>query len=205
MHPNPAFRSEEQQRNIGFARDRAFGTLAVNGADGPLTSHVPFLLEKSGETAELHLVRSNEIARAVKEPVRCVITLTGPDSYISPDWYGVPDQVPTWNYVAVRIRGRLIPKPHANLHALLDRLSVHFERRLLPKTPWHSSKMSDGVMEKMMKAILPFEVEVTAIEGTWKLGQNKPDDVRHSGADGVAAFGQGQEIATLAALMHGAE
>ncbi|MEM6407654.1 MAG: FMN-binding negative transcriptional regulator [Pseudomonadota bacterium] len=204
MHPNPAFRREETARNIGFARERAFGTLAVNGEDGPLTSHVPFLLNEAGKEAELHLVRSNPIARA-KAPQKAVITVMGPDSYISPDWYGVADQVPTWNYISVRLRGVLHPMPHEDLHAMLDRLSAHFETLLLPKTAWTSEKMSDGVMEKMMRAILPFRFEVSEIEGTWKLNQNKPDDVRHAAADHVAAYGQGTEIATLAALMHGAD
>lgn len=205
MHPNPAFRKEEPARNIGFARDRAFGTLAINGEDGPETAHIPFLLDESGETAELHLVRSNPIARAVQGPTPCVITVMGPDGYISPDWYGVIDQVPTWNYVSVRLRGTLHPTPHDDMHAVLDRLSAHLETLLRPKPPWTPEKMTDGVMEKMMRAILPFRMDVAQIDGTWKLGQNKPDKVRKAGADGVAAFGQGQEIATLAALMRGAQ
>ncbi|MEM7470717.1 MAG: FMN-binding negative transcriptional regulator [Pseudomonadota bacterium] len=204
MHPNPAFRKEDAARNIAFARDRAFGTLAINGDDGPLTSHIPVLLDEDGQQAELHLVRSNPIARK-NSPGKAVITIMGPDSYISPDWYGVPDQVPTWNYVSVRLKGVLHPMPHEDLHAMLDRLSAHFETLLLPKTPWTSEKMSDGVMEKMMRAILPFRFEVTDIEGTWKLGQNKPDEVRIAASDHVAAFGQGLEIATLAALMRGAK
>lgn len=205
MHPNPTFRAEDTARNIGFARERAFGTLAVNGEAGPVTSHIPFLLEEDGQSAELHLVRSNPIARMNDLPVPCVITTLGPDSYISPDWYGVIDQVPTWNYVAVRLRGQLHPMPTEEMHAVLDRLADHFETLLLPKPPWLTTKMTDGVMEKMMRMILPFKMEVTSIEGTWKLGQNKPDEVRKRAADGVAAFGQGQEIATLAALMRGAK
>lgn len=205
MHPNPAFRTEDAARNIAFARERAFGTLAINGEDGPLTAHVPLLLDPSGAQAELHLVRSNPIARAVQDATPCVMTIMGPDSYISPDWYGVIDQVPTWNYVAVRLRGTLCPTPHADMRGVLDRLSAHFETLLLPKRPWTAAKMSDGVMDKMMRAILPYRLDVTQIEGTWKLGQNKPDEVRKAGADGVAAYGQGLEIATLAALMRGAE
>ncbi len=204
MHPNPAFRTEDTQRNIAFARERAFGTLAVNGEDGPLTCHVPFLLEEGGHEAELHLVRSNPIAR-VKGPQKAVVTVMGPDSYISPDWYEVPDQVPTWNYVAVRLRGVLHPMPQDDLHPMLDRLSAHFETLLLPKAPWTTQKMGDGVMEKMMRMILPFRYEVTQIEGTWKLNQNKPDDVRERAAKQVAAYGQGLEIQTLAALMLGAK
>jgi transcriptional regulator len=205
MHPNPTFQKEPRQRNIDFARERAFGTLAINGEDGPLTSHIPFLLNETGTHLELHLVRSNPIARTLKEPTKAVITILGPDSYISPDWYETLDQVPTWNYVAIRLRGFLKPEPPEALHPILDRLSAHFETRLLPKNPWTSSKMSDGVMDKMMRAISTFSMEVTGIEGTWKLGQNKPDTVRETAASHVDAFGIGQDFRTLAALMHGAK
>lgn len=204
MHPNSVFRKEEHTRNIDFARERAFGTLAVNGDDGPLTSHIPFLLEPEGHEAELHLVRSNPIAR-MGSPAKAVITVMGPDSYISPDWYGVVDQVPTWNYVAVRIRGSLQPMPQADLHPMLDRLSAHFEQVLAPKVPWTTDKMSDGVIERMMRSIVPFRLRVDSIEGTWKLNQNKSDAARIAASEAVAAYGQGHEISTLSALMRGAE
>ncbi|MEP3345032.1 MAG: FMN-binding negative transcriptional regulator [Litoreibacter sp.] len=205
MHPNPTFRQDPDSRNIGFARERGFGTLAVNGDDTPLTAHIPFLLNEDGKQAELHLVRSNPIARLCKEPLKAVITINGPDSYISPDWYGIDDQVPTWNYVAVRISGTLSPLPQDQLHPLLNRLSAHFEEHLRPKTPWTTDKMSDDVLMRMMRQIQPFQFDVTNIEGTWKLGQNKPDEVRTGAADHVAAYGIGQETQTLSALMHGAK
>ncbi|KAG1647432.1 Uronate isomerase [Nymphon striatum] len=67
----------------GFAQN--ISAFAINGDDGPLTSHVPFLLSNDGKQAELHLVRSNPIARACRAPLKAVITVNGPDSYISPD------------------------------------------------------------------------------------------------------------------------
>lgn len=204
MHPNPSFRKEPHARNVGFVRDRGFGTLAINGDDGPLTSHIPMLLNEDGASGELHLVRSNPIARACAAPRKAVFTVTGPDSYISPDWYGTADQVPTWNYVSVRVTGLLAPLPDGDMHAMLDRLSAHFEEHLLPKQPWTTAKMSDGVMDRMMRAIQPFRFDVSDIQGTWKLGQNKPEDVRIAAADHVSAYGIGQEIQTLSALMRGA-
>ncbi|GFE64342.1 FMN-binding negative transcriptional regulator [Litoreibacter roseus] len=204
MHPNPAFRTEPEDRNIGFARERAFGTLAVNGPDAPLTAHVPFLLSENGAQAELHLVRSNPIVRVAKSGSPAALTILGPDGYISPDWYGVPDQVPTWNYVAVRITGQLELAPQETLHGTLDRLSAHFEDQLLPKPPWLTTKMSDGVMERMMRMIVPLTIKVTQIDATWKLGQNKPDAARVSAAEHMAAFGLGTDTKMLAALMQGA-
>ncbi|WP_300033362.1 FMN-binding negative transcriptional regulator [uncultured Roseobacter sp.] len=206
MHPNPVFHTKDAQTNLAWARERAFGVLAISGADGPWMSHIPFLLEDDGTWLWLHLLRSNPIARALKDgPVPARVAVSGPDSYVSPDWYEVPDQVPTWNYVAVHLTGMLELLPHEELHPLLDRQSKLFEDRLLPKTPWTTGKMSDGVMDRMMRAIVPCRMQVTGIDGTWKLNQNKPDDVRLRAADQVEAFGQGTDLALLAALMRAAD
>jgi transcriptional regulator len=87
MHPNPAFRRTVRDRNLAFARDRGFGVLAINAPDGALISHVPFLMADDGQSAELHLMRSNPIAvAAATDPVPAVLAVSGPDGYISPEW-----------------------------------------------------------------------------------------------------------------------
>jgi transcriptional regulator len=186
MHPNPAFRGVAEARAAAFARDRGFGTLAVSGPLGPLLSHVPFLLGEDGATAELHLLRSNPIARALAGPLPAVLAVTGPDGYVSPDWYGVPDQVPTWNYVAMHLRGTLESLPEDALAPMLDRLSAWFEARLAPKPAWTSDKMTEGTMERMMRAIAPCRLTVDRIDSTWKLNQNKPAAARLGAAAQVA-------------------
>ncbi len=203
MHPNPIYHDADALRNLGYARERGFGVLAANGLDGPLLAHVPFLLNDSGDRAELHLVRSNPIARALGAPLQVKIAVSGPDTYISPDWYGVRDQVPTWNYVAVHLSGILELRPQEELHDLLDRQSASYEDRLLPKVPWKTAKMTPDVMEKMMRQIVPCRMQVTGVDGTWKLNQNKPAAVRLSAADHVAAYGFGVQTDVIAALMRG--
>ncbi len=198
MHPNPAFRTEDRTRHLAFARTRAFGTLAVNADPAPLISHIPFLLAEDGTRADLHLVRSNPIARLGETPA--VISVTGPDGYVSPDWYGVPDQVPTWNYVAVHLRGLLVPLPSETMRDMLDRQSAHFEDQLTPKPPWTTDKMTPEVMDRMMRQILPFRFEIAEINGTWKLSQNKNDAVRLAAAQQIAS-GIGTDLPALAHLM----
>ncbi len=204
MHPNPIFHDAEARQNLDFARVRGFGVLAANGADGPMLAHVPFLLNAAGDVADLHLVRSNPISRACSEPLLVKIAVSGGDSYVSPDWYEVDDQVPTWNYVAVHLTGSLERLPQEDLHPLLDRQSAFYEDRLLPKPPWSTSKMTPEAMEKMMRMIVPYRFNVTGVDGTWKLNQNKPDDVRLRAADQVAAYGFGSETQILSAQMRGA-
>lgn len=206
MHPNPSFRKESESRNIEFARERAFGTLAISASEGPLLSHVPFLLMDDNKTIELHLVRSNPIVQSLKkEPLKAVISVLGGDSYISPDWYEVDDQVPTWNYIAVHLRGTIELLPQNEIHHLLDRLSASMETRLLPKKPWLSSKMDQDIYEKMLRQIVPLRMAVTKVNGTWKLSQNKPDDVRIKASKGVSAHGMGSELELISRLMKEAD
>jgi transcriptional regulator len=199
MHPNPAFRKVADEVTLDFVRARAFGVLAVNGEAGPLLSHVPFLLSDDGAWADLHLVRSNPIARL--DGVAAVIAVAGPDGYVSPDWYGVEDQVPTWNYVAAHVRGRLERLGCGHMRDMLDRQSAAYESRLLPKRPWTSDKMSDAALERLMRQILPFRLHVERIDSTWKLNQNKTVDARLGAAAGVELSGVGQETASLARFM----
>jgi transcriptional regulator len=200
MHPNPAFRQTPAERSLTFARARGFGILTVNGAAGPLLAHVPFLISADGTWADLHLARSNAVARS-DLPAPAVIAVSGPDAYISPDWYGLDDQVPTWNYVAVHLRGTLSPQPVETLRDHADALSARFEAELAPKKPWVSGKMAEGTMDRMMRMILPFRLVIGTVEGTWKLNQNKPDPARLAAATALEVRPGEPPAHSLARLM----
>lgn len=203
MHPNPVFHDQTEARNLAFARERGFGQLSVFDGTRPRVAHVPFLVSEQGDRALLHLVRSNPIARACAESLPSVVTVAGPDGYISPDWYGVADQVPTWNYVAVELFGRLHPLPVDTLAETLALQSAHFEAVLAPKPAWTMDKMSEGAKSRLMRMILPFELRLEEVRGTWKLNQNKTPEARIGAAQGVETFGIGMDTKILAALMHG--
>ncbi|WP_418594744.1 FMN-binding negative transcriptional regulator [Ponticoccus sp. (in: a-proteobacteria)] len=197
MHPNPTFRKADSALALKIARERAFGMLCVSAEPVPLLAHVPFLLSEDGAGVDLHLVRSNPICRATG-PAR--LAVTGPDGYVSPDWYGIADQVPTWNYTAVHLSGRLEALPADRLPEMLARQSAFFEARLLPKPPWTMDKMSTEVTARFLRMILPFRLHVEDVQSTVKLGQNKDAAVRLAAADRLET-GFGSDLGALAALM----
>ncbi len=207
MHPNPAFRGASAETNLAFARTRGFGMLTIADAGGgaPLAAHIPFVLDAEGTQAALHLVRSNPIAAALRaaaaDALPALLAVTGPDGYISPDWYGLDDQVPTWNYIAVHLRGRLSLRPEDELPELLDRLSARFEADLAPKPAWTRAKMTPEVLTRMMRQILPCRLDIEQIDGTWKLSQNKPEAARLGAAASLAARAGAVPNAELADLM----
>lgn len=201
MHPNPIYRQAPTDESLAFVRQRGFGTLVLNGDPVPMVSHVPFLLAPDAATLDLHLVRSNPITRATADTLPALIAVNGPDGYISPDWYQMEGQVPTWNYLAVHLVGRLERLPDAEMAPMLDRLSDHFEERLAPKPVWKTGKMKPEAMTRLLRMIVPFRFHVTEVRSTNKFSQNKPDAARLAAAEALARDGYGQEIAALAELM----
>ncbi|MEM6489683.1 MAG: FMN-binding negative transcriptional regulator [Pseudomonadota bacterium] len=203
MHPNPVFRGQPAGDALAAARARGFGVLTVSVAgSGPMAAHVPFLLDASGAVLEAHLLRSNPIARALAAgPMAALLIVSGPDGYVSPDWYGEDDRVPTWNYLAVHLTGTLALQEAAGMRAHLDRLSAEFEGKL-PKRPWTTDKMQPDTLARMMRTIVPVRLAVAGVESTVKLNQNRSAAARAGAADAIAAGGTpGQETAALAALM----
>ena len=182
MHPHPAFAWEDGDAMLAFIAETAFCTICV---EGPAVAHAPVVVA-APDQIRFHLSRANRAAAL--EGRRTVLSCLGPDAYISPDWYGTPDQVPTWNYVAVEAEGILRRLDTAELAELLDALSAAHEARLAPKPAWTRDKMSPGRFEAMLKAITGYELEIEALRGTRKLGQTKQAPERRAAAEGLAQF-----------------
>jgi transcriptional regulator len=181
MHPNRAFAWDDEAAMLAMIADISFCTIAV---DGPMIVHAPVVV--AGDRIRFHVARGNRAAASLAGK-RAIVSCLGPDAYISPDWYGVPDQVPTWNYLAVEVEGPLTLLDEAGLATLLDDLSAAQEARLAPKAPWTRAKMTPGRFEAMLKAIIGYELAIEELRGTRKLGQNKPAQI-DAAADGLAPF-----------------
>ncbi len=187
MHPNAAFRWQDPDAMRAFAKDVGFGMLFLNTPEGPHVAHVPFVFLDENRIG-FHMARNNAIAPYL-DGAEALFVINGPDGYISPDYYGVADQVPTWNYIAIEMVGPVRKMDEAELIAQSDALSLQQELKLAPKAVWTRAKMADGIFEKMLRGIHGFEMDVTTWRSTLKLGQNKAEAVRLAAADGAAAVG----------------
>jgi len=97
----------------------------------------------------------------------------GPHAYVSSGWYNHAN-VPTWNYIAVHLSGKLRISNDEELYAHLSRLTTHYERKM--EKPQDVSTMPPEMVNAQMKGILGFTIEVTEIKGKWKLSQNRNDE-----------------------------
>jgi transcriptional regulator len=195
MHPHPGYAWTDRPEMLAFLSEVSFSTIFVSGDGGPMLVHAPVVVSGT-DRLRFHISRVNR-ALAALDGGHGLLSCTGPDCYVSPDWYGTPDQVPTWNYLAVECEGPLRRLSEEELADQIDELGAVQERRLAPKSVWTRAKMTPGKFEAMLKAIAGFEMRVEAIRGTRKLGQMKKPDERRGAAAGVAGAGN----AAMAALM----
>jgi transcriptional regulator len=189
MHPNSAFRWEDRAALRAFAEEIGFGMVLATTPDGPRVAHAPFVFLDEDRIG-FHLARGNGIARHLAHS-EALMVVNGPDAYISPDWYGLDhNQVPTWNYLALELQGAVTRMDRDALVAQVEALSAAQEARLSPKPAWTRDKMDESIFDKMLGAIIGFELRITAWRGTAKLGQNKPVEARAGAAAALDARGQ---------------
>lgn len=175
MYCPEAFVVSDPERLQGFIEQYSFATL-VNTVDGrPFATHLPLLLDPntSAQGALLgHMARANPQWQAFESGQEVLAIFQGPHAYISPSWYETTPAVPTWNYATVHVYGapRII-EGSERLAALVDRLTAVYESGM--PQPWPGDIPMD-FKQKLLKAIVGFVIDITHIEGKFKLGQNRP-------------------------------
>ena len=86
----PAYREHDLARMHEHIRAVGFATLITVGADGPLVSHLPLLLDPAaGPQGALigHLARANPQWKESDLAKLALVVFMGPDAYVSPSWY----------------------------------------------------------------------------------------------------------------------
>ena len=181
MHPARIFHVEDRARLLAFFAEHSFVTLCASVGGRPVVAQTPVVVRDQGEDGlflDFHLSRANALAPALVAGFPAIAVASGPQAYVSPDWYGTDDQVPSWNYVSAEAEGFVTPLSEAELVQLIDDLSVQEETRLLPKPVWTRDKMTPARFEALLRGIVGARLHVERLEGTFKLGQNKREAER---------------------------
>ncbi len=199
MYIPTAFRESDPAKLFDFIERNSFGLLISTAAGEPFATHLPFLVERgAGPNGSLvgHMARANPHWRALAD--RDVLAVfTGPHAYISPTWYAAENVVPTWNYVAVHAYGRcrLVEGGEALTRILTDTVTTY--ERTMP-APW-SLDVGTEFFARMARQVVGFRIEISRLEGKWKLNQNHPEERRERVREALARSGdeQAREIGRM--------
>jgi len=184
----------------------------IRGGAALAADILPLEVERVGEGWRIagHVARANSLWReADGQPVLALFQ--GPQGYVSPTWYPSKAQhgkaVPTWNYAMVQVHGTLRAMEDREwLHALVTRLTERHEGGRA--APWHVTDAPPDYIDAMLKAIGGIEIEVTRVEGKFKLSQNRSAEDRTGvvlGLEVDANAGLQAEADALAQAMQAAE
>lgn len=207
MYLPPAFREDRLDVQHGLIRNHPLGLLVTVGRDGPIASPLPFVLDSTtGKLGTLrgHLARGNMQWKDSLPEVNALVIFQGPDVYVSPSWYATKQEtgkvVPTWNYATVQVRGKLQVKDDAGWLASQIAALTHQMEGRRPK-PWAVSDAPADYIESQIKGIVGLEIEITEIEGKWKVSQNRSVADRHGVAQALAAGDAGEDHAAMIELV----
>jgi len=183
---------------IQLMQENSFATLIVSNGNEPMIAHLPVLVDQATDTLHAHVARANPLWRELTPNHEVLFVFQGPHHYVSPGCYTVHPSVPTWNYAVVHAHGTaVIVEERASVESMLRRLVDEYESG--SQTPWKMA-LPDDYMQKMIGAIVAFEVRITRLEGKFKLSQNRPRNDQSNVIAALRATG-GDEAARLATLM----
>lgn len=179
-------------------RNHNFATLVCARQGDIAVSHLPLLLDVERGVLRGHMARANPQWRMFSSDHEVLAIFHGPHHYISPRWYASHPSVPTWNYAVVHAHGRVrIIDSGIELEALVRDLAEHHETG--EAHPWVMDLPGD-YQEQMLAAIVGFEIEITLLEGKFKLSQNRPATDRPLVIKALEQLGN-DEARGVAALM----
>lgn len=170
MYSRPSFKMTEQQC-FEFLGSDSFGQLITCSNGKIVQTYVPFIVDQENNCLYGHIAKQNGQVEFLQASDDLVVTFLGEDVYISPSWYQSTEQVPTWNYQAVEIKGRATLLDEQGTFAVVDKLSQIHEAQF--DNPWLIGKLSEKKTNAMLKAIVGFRVDISEINGHSKMSQNK--------------------------------
>jgi transcriptional regulator len=165
----------DRTKLFDFMKSNSFAILFSHTGEEPMASHLPFIIDETGEEKGLilgHMAKANRQWRYA-DGQQVMVVFHGPHTYVSPTWYQEEDAVPTWNYTAVHATGTFkATEEPAVMEDMVARLTAQHEAS--QPQPWQMDFSTDYASQ-MMKRVVAFQIGITSIQGKWKLNQNQSD------------------------------
>lgn len=177
MYDLPYYKEKNHAEIIQFMKDHPFVFMTGTDADNrPVATQVPVFIDEKGGKYFLtgHIMRNTDHHKAFVQNNNVLALFTGPHTYVSATWYTNPSMGSTWNYMSVHAKGTIRFGDTEELIFILQRLSLHYENNnTASKTIFDN--LPAEYTESMMKAIVPFEIEISDLQHVFKLSQNRDE------------------------------
>jgi transcriptional regulator len=153
-----------------FIMQNGFGILVSLSSQKLVATHIPMQFTPDRSKLTGHVSKANPQWKNFADKAEVLAIFSGPHAYISSSWYD-RENVPTWNYIAAHVYGRIQliegDELYESLKYLLDKYEASSEN------PVSMESMSSEYLHKSVRGLVGFEISITSIEATYKLSQNR--------------------------------
>ncbi len=153
-----------------FIMQNGFGILVSLSSQKLVATHIPMQFSPDRSKLTGHVSKANPQWKDFTDKAEVLAIFSGPHAYISSSWYD-HENVPTWNYIAAHVYGRIQliegNELYESLKYLLDKYEASSEN------PVSMASMSPEYLHKSVLGLVGFEISITSIEATYKLSQNR--------------------------------
>jgi len=173
MYIPKLYREEDRDKILEFLKQNNFPALVTHDGEKPIATHLPVEVieaEDGALTILGHISRANPQWKSFGEQ-EVLLIFQGAHTYISPRWYDHVN-VPTWNYMIAHLYGKVRLVEGDELYSLMSRLVQKHE----VNTSYSLEGLPEDFVNKEMKGIVGFAVDVTRVAASYKLSQNRNDE-----------------------------
>lgn len=171
------FKEKEKQTLVKFMEDNRFAFMTGSFLSGiQVATQIPVLLEeRNGELyLQGHIMRNTDHHKAFVENPNALLVFTGPNCYVSASWYSNPQVGSTWNYMSVHVGGQVSFMTNEELIQFMRKLTLKMEKGNKQSLTFIDN-LPEQYVDKMMSAIVGFEIRAEKMENVFKLSQNRDE------------------------------
>jgi transcriptional regulator len=179
MYKLPYFTEEDDETVFEFIQKHPFAIIAGINGNVPVATHVPLDIKRIEGRISFtgHMMKNTDHHKAFAENENVLVIFTGPHCYVSAGWYVKKEVASTWNYIDVHARGTIKFANEEETKKIVEGITNRYEGL---ESPAAFDKLPPEYVDRLVKAIIGFTIEVSLIENVFKLSQNHDEKTRES-------------------------
>lgn len=199
MYKLKYFSEDDSEKVIAFMKEYSFASVTGMDEKYPVATHIPLeIMQTDGRLYFTgHIMKNSDHHKAFLKNEHVLVIFNGPHCHVSASWYPNPVQASTWNYITVHAKGKINFGDEAQTKKIVEALTNKYEN---PDSPAAFNKLTDEYVDRLVKAIVAFTIEVESIDNVFKLSQNHEPETRQSIIEHLRKNGSDDEK-TIAAEM----
>ena len=172
MYKLPYFIEDNEEVVFGFMQKNSFAFIAGINGNIPVATHVPLDIKKDDQHKIIftgHMMKNSDHHKAFEQDENVLVIFTGPHCYVSASWYVKKNSASTWNYIDVHAHGKIKFTNEEETKKTVENITDKYEAI---ESEAAFKRLPPEYVDRLVKAIIGFTIEVTSLQNVFKLSQN---------------------------------